>query len=180
MLEGKECDLAVVDKACSIAGIILEMAGESDGKKRAMEILKSGQAHEKFLQIVKVQGGDPELRSDDLKPGKYVKDVHAKRSGYVDHIDNRSIVAIAKATGAPGDVEGGIELLHKVGDMVSEGDVLFRIYAGYKSKLDRAIETARSRRPMAVTEAIPGDVPDNVVIERIPSKEMLDLIRFRN
>ena len=180
VLEGRECDPAVVDKACSIAGIILEMAGESDGKKRAMEILKSGQAHEKFLQIVKVQGGDPELRSDDLKPGKYVKDVHAKRTGYVDHIDNRSIVAIAKATGAPGDVEGGIELLHKVGDMVSEGDVLFRIYAGHKSKLDRAIETARSRRPMAVTETIPGDVPDNVVIERIPSKEMLDLIRFRN
>ena len=74
----------------------------------------------------------------------------------------------------------GIELLHKVGDMVSEGDVLFRIYTGHKSKLDRAIETARSRRPMAVTETIPGDVPDNVVIERIPSKEMLDLIRFRN
>ena len=180
VLEGKECDPAVVDKACSVAGIILEMAGCPDGKARALEVLRSGQAHEKFLQIVKVQGGDPELCSADLRPGRFTRDVHAKRTGFVDHIDNQSIVAIAKAAGAPEDEESGIEMFYKVGDAVKEGDILFRIYAENQSKLDRAVETARSRRPMAVSEELPNDVPDNVVIERIPSKEMLDLIRFRN
>ena len=180
VLEGKECDPAVVDKACSVAGIILEMAGEPDGKVRAMEILRSGQAHEKFLQIVKVQGGDTDLRSEDLRPGRFTRDIHAKRNGYVGFIDNHSIVAVAKAAGAPADEESGLEMFYKVGDMVHEGDTLFRIYAENQSKLDRAVETARSRRPMAVTEECPVDVPDNMILERIPSKDMLDLIRFRN
>ena len=180
VLEGKDSDPAVVDKACSMAGIILEMAGESDGRARAEEILRSGRAREKFLQIVKVQGGNPELKSEDLKPGRFTKDVHAKRSGFVGTIDNPSFVAIAKAAGAPEDAESGLELFHKLGDPVHEGDVLFRIYAGSKVKLERAMESARSRRPMAVTEESPLDIPDRIVIERIPSKEMLDLIRFRN
>ena len=180
VLEGKECDPAVVDKACSVAGIILEMAGVPDGRARALEILRSGQAHEKFLQIVRVQGGDPELRSEDLRPGRHIRDIHASRSGFVQFIDNRSIVAIAKAAGAPFDEESGIEMFFKVGDRVTEGDTLFRIYAENQSKLDRAVESARSRRPMAVSEEPPSDVPDDMVLERIPSKEMLDLIRFRN
>ncbi len=179
VLEGKDCDPDIVDKACSMAGILLEMAGEKDGKARALEILRSGKAHQKFLQIVKTQNGDPDLRSEDIPVGLFTKDVHAKRNGYVGFIDNHSIVAIAKAAGAPSDIEGGIEMMHKVGDKINEGDVLFRIYAKTASKLDRAIASARSRRPMGVVDDQPI-TSDQMIIERIPSKEMLDLIRFRN
>jgi AMP phosphorylase len=106
--------------------------------------------------------------------------VHAKRDGFVGYIDNHSLVAIAKATGAPFEIEGGIEMLHKVGDAVKEGDVLFRIYAGSKPLLERAIESARSRRPMAVVAEPPEITEGPMVVERIPTKEMLDLIRFRS
>jgi AMP phosphorylase len=180
VLEGRDADPEIVDKACSIAGIILEMAGEKDGRARAEEILRSGKAHEKFLQIVKTQNGNPNLKSTDLIPGSFCKDVHAKRDGFVGYIDNHSLVAIAKATGAPFDPEGGIEMLHKVGDAVKEGDVLFRIYAGSKPLLERAIESARSRRPMAVVAEPPEITEGPMVVERIPTKEMLDLIRFRS
>lgn len=187
VLEAKECikiledgdgDRSVVDKACGMAGILLEMVGELDGKKKALQILRSGVAHKKFLEIVEAQNGNPGLRSDDLVPGCFVKDVHAKRDGQIQYVDNAGIVAIAKGAGAPEDIGAGVELLHKKGDRVSKGDVLFRIYAENQTKLDRAVESARSRRPMLVDATEVTVPPDEMIVERIPSKEMLDLIRF--
>ena len=168
VLEGRQCDPSVADKACSLAGIVLEMAGRKDGRRQAEEVLRSGRAHAKFLQIVKTQNGDPDLRSEDLVPGAFTKDVHAKRDGYVGHIDNPSIVAIAKAAGAPLDTGAGIELLHKTGDRVAEGEALFRIYAENGPKLERAVESARSRRPMVVTEDPPAETASETVIEKFP------------
>jgi AMP phosphorylase len=189
ILEAKECigilengggDPSVVGKACGMAGILLEMAGEKDGLAKATEILRSGQAHERFLKIVEAQGGDPDIKSTDLVPGAFMKDVHAKRTGFVQFVDNSGMVAIAKGAGAPSDTGAGIELLHKAGDEVEKGDVLFRIYAENQAKLDRAVESARSRRPMLVSDRRIEPQPDAMLLERIPSKEMLDLIRYTN
>jgi AMP phosphorylase len=176
VLEAKECisvledppnQSPVLDKACSMAGIILEMAGMKDGRARAEEILRSGEAHRKFLWIVESQNGDPGLTSDDMVPGPFVKDVHAKRDGYVQYIDNASMVAIAKGAGAPGDIGAGIEILHEKGDPVREGDALFRIYAENQAKLDRAVQSARSRRPMLVLENQVERAPSNMLLRRI-------------
>ena len=68
-------------------------------------------------------------------------------------------------------------MLHKKGDRVEEGDVLFRIYAENQAKLDRAVESARSRRPMYVQDT-PVQDSGPMMLERIPSKKLLDLIRF--
>ncbi len=186
ILEARECisaleegqgDPDVMEKACGMAGILLEMSGEKDGQSKAYDILKSGRAHRKFLEIVEAQNGDPGLKSSDLVPGGFVKDVHAKRSGIVQFIDNAGMVAIAKGAGCPSDLGAGIELLCKRGERVEKGDTLFRIYAENQSKLERAIESARSRRPMEVQDR-PINPSEDMMIERIPSKEMLDLIRF--
>ena len=159
ILEARECirimedgdgDRSVVDKACGMAGILLEMGGKGDGESLAREILRSGRALSKFREIVKAQGGDPDIKSIDMVPGSFSKDVHAKRSGYVQYIDNQCMVAIAKGAGAPFDAGAGIELLHKKGDYVDEGEPLFRIYAENQAKLDRSVDSARSRRPMLV------------------------------
>ena len=179
-LERRDGDPSVIDKACGMAGIILEMAGEKDGRKRAEEIFRSGQAHSKFLEIVEAQNGSRNLKSSDLVPGAFRKDVHAKRDGLVQMVDNPSIVAIAKGAGAPADLGAGIVLLHKKGDRVKKGEALFTIYAENQGKLDRAVESARSRRPMLVSEDPVDPQPANMIAERIPSKEMLDLIRFRS
>ena len=180
ILENGDGDGEIVDKACSMAGIILEMAGEVDGRSKAIEILKSGRALAKFREIVKVQNGNPGIKSSDLVPGTFSKDVHAKFDGVVQYVDNRSIVAIAKGAGAPTDTGAGVLLLHKRGDRVKKGDVLFRIYAENQSKLDRAVESARSRRPMKVDDAPVEEHHGGIIVERMPSKEMLDLIRFRH
>ena len=178
VLEARECirileegdgDPAVVDKACSMAGILLEMAGYENGIARAYEILRSGRALEKFREIVEVQNGDRNICSEDLVPGEYYKDVHAKSDGVVQYVDNRSIVAIAKGAGAPNDIGAGILLLHRRGDRVRKGDPLFRIYAESRIKLDRAVESARSRRPMRVSEDPVEGPATGIIVERIPS-----------
>ncbi len=161
-LEDGEGDETLIEKACSMAGILLEMAGIEDGISAARESFESGLAHKKFLEIVKAQGGPEDLRSSDLKKSEFSKDVHAKRDGYVQYIDNQCMVAIAKGAGAPFDKKAGIELLHKKGDCVKEGEVLFRIYADNQAKLDRATESARSRRPMCV-------LPEKDGLERKPT-----------
>ena len=176
ILEARECirilengngDADVVEKACGMAGMLLEMGGMDDGFERAREILRSGEAHRKFLEIVEVQHGDPALRSDCLVPGMFFKDIHAKRSGFVQYIDSASIVAIAKGAGAPADVGAGIEFMHKVGDEVSKGDVLFRVYAENEAKLERAISSARSRRPMRVDVRRPKGLPESVIVRKM-------------
>ncbi len=164
-LEKGEGNPAFIDKSCSMAGAILVQSGISDGKSRALEVLRSGRAHAKFLEIVELQKGDPGLRSSDLVPGKYWKDIHAKRDGYVQHIDNASIIAIAKAAGSPSDPGAGILFHHKTGDVVKEGEALFRVYAESESKLERAVGSARSRRPMVVDAKFAGKCPEDTVIE---------------
>lgn len=150
ILENRDGDRFLVDKACAVAGAILELSGIKNGKARALDSLRSGRAHRTFLKIVGIQGGRPNISSADLALGEYRKDVHAKKSGYVQYIDNQGIVAVAKAAGAPSDIGAGIEFFRKTGDPVDEDDVLFRIYAESPSKLERAVESARSRRPVKV------------------------------
>ena len=167
ILENGSIDGAVAEKACGMAGMILEMAGFKDGNAMAKEILSSGKAHGKFLEIVEAQNGSPDLKSDDLVPGRIVRDIHATRTGKVQFIDNPSIVATARAAGAPEDTGAGIELLHEIGDSVEEGETLFRIYARNQTKLDRAVDSARSRRPMRVEDAPISPISERMVIRRI-------------
>ncbi len=148
ILEGAKHPASVIEKACDCAGIILEMAGIPSSKAR--EILDSGQAYEKFKEIVAAQGGDPEIKSTDILPGKYSEDVYAVKSGYIHGIRNKDIVAIAKAAGAPSDKGAGLLIYLKKGQRVEAGEKLFTIYADNEAKLRRAKETAMKYPPMDI------------------------------
>jgi AMP phosphorylase len=150
VLEGSEHPASVIEKACECAGIILEMAGMSDGFSRAKQILQSGEAHKKFLEIVVAQGGRADLKSDDLVPGKFTYDVVSSKSGYIHSINNKDIVAIAKAAGAPSDKGAGLMVLKKKGQRVEKGDVLYTIYADNEAKLKRARDTSTKYPPMVI------------------------------
>jgi len=127
------------DKSITMAGMLLEMAGEKDGKAKALEILKSGKAFKKFCEIVKAQGG--RIRSTDkLKPAKYFIDIVSEKKGKVHYIDCKSISKIARLAGAPKTQSAGIYLYKQVGDDVLKGETLFTIYSESKEKLKQAEE----------------------------------------
>ncbi|MDR0309475.1 MAG: AMP phosphorylase [Candidatus Methanoplasma sp.] len=147
ILEGEKHPSSVIEKACDIAGMVLEMGGMNNGGEKAREILESGAAMKKFREIVAAQGGNYDIRSDDLVPGEFVAEVTSVKSGYVHTISNKDLVSIAKAAGAPSDKGAGILLFKKKGQRVEKGDVLFEIYGDNKAKTDRAKELAAKYKP---------------------------------
>ena len=150
ILEGSEHPSSVVEKACDLAGIILEMGGIPNGSDEAHRILSSGEALKKFRQIVAAQGGNPELKSDDLKLGKFKLDVLSTTSGYVHSIKNKDLVQIARTAGAPGDKGAGLLILKKKGQRVEKGDKIMEIYADVESKCQRAKDMCIKLQPIDI------------------------------
>jgi len=160
ILEGNAHPASVVEKACDLAGMILEMGGIPDGPTKAREILSSGQALAKFRQIVEAQGGKKDLTADDVKMGAYMHEIKAVRSGYVHAINNKDLVAIARAAGAPADKGAGILLFRKKGQRAEKGETLFQIYSDNQAKADRARDVAIKLEPMDIEGMLIKKVPN--------------------
>lgn len=134
---------ALLEKACLMSGILLSMAKgitKEEGYKMAKQQVTSGKALAKFLEIVEAQGGNPRVKAEDLKPGKYKAVVKAQSNGTIEHIDNRAISRVCRALGAPQDKKAGMILLVGKGERVESGDPLFELYSQSKEKLDFAME----------------------------------------
>ncbi|WP_461865807.1 AMP phosphorylase [Thermococcus sp.] len=144
---------SLVEKATGLAGILLEMGGvapQGMGKKMAREILESGKAYEKMKEIIEEQGGNPEIKPDEIPIGDKTYTFTAPASGYITLINNRAITGIARTAGAPEDKGAGIELHVKVGEKVKEGDALFTIHADSEARLEQAIVYARRAEPIRI------------------------------
>ena len=126
------------------------MSGMSNGNVKAREILDSGEALKKFRQIVDAQGGDCNVKSEDLKPGQFMAEFRSPKSGYVHGIKNKDIVAVAKAAGSPNDKGAGLLLFRKKGQRVEAGEVLMEIYADNEAKLQRAMVLAERYQPVDI------------------------------
>lgn len=166
ILEGEEHPKSVIEKACGISGMLLEMAGIGDGEQKAREILASGKALAKFREIVEAQGGMKDISSDKLRPGAFQKEIRAGKSGYLTNISNKALVRIVRAAGSPTDKGAGVILNRKVGQPVQKDDVLFTIYADNESKLADAVDLARKIKPVRTEGIILGTVPDDKVFEK--------------
>ena len=157
ILEGDRTPIDTVDKACELAGMMLEMAGVArDGAAEARRILDSGEAHRKFMEIAVAQGAKPSLKSSDLRAGKYSFDVTSSVSGYVPDINNKKVVALARTLGSPQDKAAGLVLRKKVGSKVEAGDVLFTMYTDHRDRMESARALAVSENPVKVEGAVIG------------------------
>jgi len=157
--EGPE---SLIAKSTEIAGIILEAGGVApvgQGSHRALEILNSGAAYEKFLEIIKAQGGK-KITKKTLTPGRHTYTLKAGKGGYISRVDNHNIKMIARLAGAPKDKGAGIILHKKIGTKASRGGKLLTIYAENKEKLDVAKKYAKANKPIII---------ESMVLERIHS-----------
>ncbi len=161
ILEGNAHPASVVEKACDLAGIILEMGGIPHGADEARRILSSGEALKKFREIVAAQGGKPDITSEDIRIGKYKLQLLSTKAGYVHSIKNKDIVSIARAAGAPADKGAGLLIFRKKGQRVEKGDVLLEIYADVESKCQRAKDLAIKLAPIEI---------EGMLIEKVTRK----------
>ena len=122
----------------SIASIIIsEIKGISidDACEECVNSIKQKQAYNKFIDFIKYQNGD----INNLKINSNVLTVFSDFTGYITDIDAEKIGMLALELGAGRinkedsiDYDVGIILDKKVGDYVSTGDILGRIYYNEK------------------------------------------------
>ena len=132
---------SLIEKSTDLAGILLEMGGKAQkgmGQNLAKEILRSGKALEKMRKIIESQGGNPEIKPEDIKLGPHIKEFYAAKSGHITGVNNAIINQIAKATGCPHSKNSGVEIFKKQGARIKEGDLIFKVYSESQNKLKNA------------------------------------------
>jgi thymidine phosphorylase len=132
-----DAPLDLANRSVTLAGKLLEMAqktGVGNGKTLAMEILKSGQAWEKFQRICLAQGG---LKTPPK--AEYIYQVKAEKEGLVSSIDNRKISKIAKLAGAPGVPAAGVLMHVALKQVVEKDETVFEIHAESEGELSYSL-----------------------------------------
>ena len=136
-----------------LGSYMIKLAGKGDNlkenKERLLEQIKTGKAYEKFLQLVKQQGGEITAIEDieKLPKAKYIEPVYCEEEGYIQEINSKEIGKLAGMLGAGRekkedkiDPAVGIVLNKKMAEKVQEKEVLAYIHANHEEKLKEAKE----------------------------------------
>ena len=159
----------LIDKACNIAGGMFELLGKKNGYSLAKKILESGKAEQKMREIIKAQGGNSLVTPEDISIGKHSLYIRSEKSGQLLWMENRIIVEIGRAAGAPKDKGAGIIFNKKIGDHIKKGELLFTIYAENSYKLDRVKYILSSQSPIGIGEKsdmLIHKITESPVVER--------------
>jgi len=151
-----------------LARQVLESAGIPRSDAELVDLLRSGQALERFERWIEAQGGDPgEVDRFELAPGRHV--LEAPAAGVLTRVD---ALAVGRAAGQLGggrrrkedrvDHGVGIVLAKKVGEPVEAGEPLARIY----HRDGRGLAAALAQLEDAFTVA-PGATAPELVLERL-------------
>jgi pyrimidine-nucleoside phosphorylase len=134
---------AALTQLCLKLGAAMLCAGGysedmSQAETQLKHLLESGQALEKWRQIIAAQGGDPGIVDDPsrLPQAENTCDLKAATSGYIHRIQPREVGTIAMLLGAGRqrkedtiDAAAGIELYKQCGDWVNAGETLARLHS---------------------------------------------------
>ena len=162
ILENKGGPNSLTEKSLSLAGILLEMggvAGRGDGYMAAEEILTSGKAHKKLMEIIEAQGGNPQVKSEDIAIGEHCQDILAPAGGYIVAFYNKRLVELARMAGAPADKKAGVIIHRKMGERVKKGEPLITICSSSDWQLESAVKDANRQMPIVV---------EGMLLERYP------------
>ncbi|MGB5100804.1 MAG: AMP phosphorylase [Methanothrix sp.] len=162
VLENKGGPNSLKEKSLSLAGILLEMGGvasRGDGYKAAEDILTSGKAHKKLMEIIEIQGGNPLVKSEEIVIGENCGDILAPAGGYIVAFFNKRLVELARLAGAPADKKAGVIIHRKMGEMVKKGEPLLTICSSSNWQLDCAVKEANRQMPIVV---------EGMLLERYP------------
>lgn len=152
-----------------LSGTMIYLGGKAKTVKEGIDISKemieTGAAFQKWLDIVEEQGGDVEMIKS---PGKYPKaeyefEIKSDKDGFVSEMDSFDIGMASVELGAGRekkeddvDPQAGIVLKKKIGDKIAKGET---ILTGFTNK-PSAIEAASDQlfRAVTIAEAKPEEV----------------------
>ncbi|MCD6135626.1 pyrimidine-nucleoside phosphorylase [Candidatus Bipolaricaulota bacterium] len=167
------------DLCCALGAELVLFSGElsdhSEATEHLRKLLHDGSALEKFVQMVKNQGGNPAVVDDlNLLPtaSKQIE-VPAPQTGIVANLDALSIGRAANLLGAGRftkddviDPAVGIEVVRKVGEHVNKGEPLAILHVNSEANLEQAksmvaqaytISDKEVATPKLIVERVTGD-----------------------
>lgn len=139
------------DVVIELGAYMIKLAGKGynieENRNKLLENIKNGKAYNKFIELVRNQGGDIRYIEDVNKFEKapIFKKVISNTNGYVEEINAETIGKITCDLGAGRktkadkiDLTVGIILHKKVGDYIKNGDVIATVYANDYEKANNA------------------------------------------
>ena len=142
-----------------------------EARKMLHEVVENGEAFNKFLAMVKAQGGDVEyiLHPEKFEVSSKAIEIKAPRSGYVSRLNALEIGIAAMKLGAGRetledkiDMSAGIYLNAKVGSKVKKGDVLCVAYTN-KEDVNDALEQIKGAYEIVDREIVAQPVIREIV-----------------
>lgn len=136
----------------ALASDMLYLAGlgtENECRVLANNAIKSGNAFNKFREMVVAQGGDVSVIDDPSKfpEAKYKENVYAEKSGYISKVDTEGygiaslmLGAGRNAVGENIDYSAGIVLKKKTGDFVRVGEAIATLYTDDETRIREVIQ----------------------------------------
>jgi pyrimidine-nucleoside phosphorylase len=134
-----------------LAGWMLHLGGVSDSvaeaKKQSEKLIASGQALERFRQMVELQGGDPRTIDDPKKlpQARHTMTISSPKAGYLASLQCEQVGTACVILGGGRerkedsvDPSVGIVLHKKVGDAVAAGEPLATVYYNDEARAARA------------------------------------------
>lgn len=150
------------DVVFEIAAHMIKMAGCGDdideNKIRIEKAITSKKAYDKFIELVKAQGGhiyevymdwigmnlDMPVLKDNVR---YMKEIHAQKDGYIVSIDSKKVGEALVCLGGGRqkkddliDYAVGFEFVKKVGERVNEGETILKVLYNDKEKFNLAFD----------------------------------------
>ncbi len=136
-----------------LGSYMIKLAGKGENleenRNNLLTQIKNGKAYEKFLQLVKQQGGDITAIEDleKLPKAKYREPVFCEEEGYIQEINSKEVGKLVGMLGAGRekkedkiDPAVGIVFHKKVAEKVQKKEILAYIHANHEEKLKEARE----------------------------------------
>lgn len=133
----------------TLSGAMIFLGGKAGSVEEGVEIskqlIKNGKAFDKFLEIVKLQGGDIKyLLQPELYPeSRYHKKIHAPAKGFLTAVDTYQIGIASLELGAGRltkedkiDPKAGIIFYPKTGTPIKKGEVIAEIFTDLHNKIE--------------------------------------------
>ena len=161
-----------------LVGWMFHLGGRVDsveeGKRLGIELIRSGEAFDRFRQMVGLQGGDVKAVDEPsrLPKAQGKLDVASPRTGYVTSIQCEAIGKASVLLGGGRESEGdavdpavGIVLHKKVAQPVKAGEPLCTIHYNSQARLDRALPLIEQSFEIGDVPPEPGRIVRQVIPE---------------
>lgn len=143
----------LLNLSLSLAGAMIYLGRKArslnEGIKIAEKTISNGSAFNKFLEIIKLQGGDVKLilHPDKYPRSKFSETIYSRENGFVSQINTYQLGMASLELGAGRkkiqdkiDPKAGIIFNLKVGDKVKKGNEIVTLFSDSSSKINIAKE----------------------------------------